>query len=545
MFALEVELLTGRYVATAYNDRSRAEWPPHPARLFSALVAAHHAADPPPPDESAALEWLQRQGPPVIGATEAAERETVTVFVPVNDAGVVGDFEKETAAIATLRADLDRARREGALREVVRLEKRLAAELQKLDAAMRRAVAEVGRKAPSEALEVLPEGRVRQPRTFPSVCPREPRVVFAWADAEPTPAQRAALDAVAARVVRLGHSSSLVSVRLSEGPAPAGWRPDEGGELRLRIPRGDQLERLGESFERHRETQPRVMPATFQPYTTRDATSAAPAPRPVLGDDWLVLRRVGGPRLPSVAGPAVARSVRAALMKFACQPVPEVISGHRADGSVSDRPHLAFLPLPNVGGPHADGGLLGLALAVPRAASPDERRAVLEAVERWEATCPGDDPDAPVLPVFLGRAGAWELTRLQDEARQSTLRATTWCRPARRWASATPVALDRNPGDLRSDGEKRARAYAEAEEAIAAACEHVGLPRPRVTVLPAAPLVGAEKARAFAPFPGGGRPPRVLTHARLVFPEPVAGPVILGAGRYVGMGLFRPIAEDR
>ena len=42
MLAIEFELLTGRYAATAHNDRSRAEWPPHPARIFSALVAAHY-----------------------------------------------------------------------------------------------------------------------------------------------------------------------------------------------------------------------------------------------------------------------------------------------------------------------------------------------------------------------------------------------------------------------------------------------------------------------------------------------------------------------
>ena len=39
MIAIEVELLTGRYVATSFNDRRVPEWPPHPARLFSALVA--------------------------------------------------------------------------------------------------------------------------------------------------------------------------------------------------------------------------------------------------------------------------------------------------------------------------------------------------------------------------------------------------------------------------------------------------------------------------------------------------------------------------
>jgi CRISPR-associated protein Csb2 len=64
-------------------------------------------------------------------------------------------------------------------------------------------------------------------------------------------------------------------------------------------------------------------------------------------------------------------------------------------------------------------------------------------------------------------------------------------------------------------------------------------------VLPAAPLAGAEKARAFPPF-ATGKPPiqRVLVHALLTFDSPVRGPILLGAGRYVGLGLFRPL-EDR
>ncbi len=39
MLALEVEYLTGRSVASMPNDRDQAEWPPHPGRLFMALVA--------------------------------------------------------------------------------------------------------------------------------------------------------------------------------------------------------------------------------------------------------------------------------------------------------------------------------------------------------------------------------------------------------------------------------------------------------------------------------------------------------------------------
>jgi CRISPR-associated protein Csb2 len=64
MFAIEVELLTGRYAATAHNDRSRAEWPPHPARFFSALVAVLHDRDEVDQAERAALLWLEQQDAP-------------------------------------------------------------------------------------------------------------------------------------------------------------------------------------------------------------------------------------------------------------------------------------------------------------------------------------------------------------------------------------------------------------------------------------------------------------------------------------------------
>ena len=62
MLTIEVEFLLGRYAAADFRDRERPEWPPHPARLFSALVAASHEsglgesarADSPAPDPWAA-----------------------------------------------------------------------------------------------------------------------------------------------------------------------------------------------------------------------------------------------------------------------------------------------------------------------------------------------------------------------------------------------------------------------------------------------------------------------------------------------------------
>ncbi len=85
MFALEVEYLTGRAVASEPNDRDTAEWPPHPGRIFMALVAAHTERDPGDVAERAALLWLESLSPPGIGATDASQREVLDVFVPVND----------------------------------------------------------------------------------------------------------------------------------------------------------------------------------------------------------------------------------------------------------------------------------------------------------------------------------------------------------------------------------------------------------------------------------------------------------------------------
>src|SRR5580658_294793 len=85
MFAIAVDLLCERYTATYFNDRSEPEWPPHPARLFSAMTAAWADADEPDPAERNALGWLERQPPPDVTCSSERRRQVVTHFVPVND----------------------------------------------------------------------------------------------------------------------------------------------------------------------------------------------------------------------------------------------------------------------------------------------------------------------------------------------------------------------------------------------------------------------------------------------------------------------------
>ena len=382
----------------------------------------------------------------------------------------------------------------------------------------------------------------------------EPRVVFTWPAAEASAELREALDALAGRVVRLGHSSSFVSLRVIDGEpreprvAPSLVPLAEGAtgqdERVLRVVAPGQLEALCAAFGQQGDAPGRIMPATFQRYARPATAAVTRAPASAFGDEWIVLARVDGPRLPSVRAVDVARAVRNALMAGHGPGAPEILSGHRPTGEPSDRPHLAYVPLPFVGHERADGAILGIALVLPRGATGQERRAVFRALDAWERAVRVDHEEAPRLPVLLGRAGKLWVERVEGEPATKALRAKAWCDESRSWASATPIALDRNPGDLRSaDPHKEAAAYAEAEATVALACERIGLPRPsRVTVTPSAPLAGGDKARQFPAFQAGGTQ-RVLVHATLTFDAPVRGPVLLGAGRYLGLGLLRPVRD--
>jgi len=560
MLALMVELLSGRYVATAYNDRTRVEWPPEPARLFSALVATWADGEPREPHgeaELAALEWLEQQPPPEILASpldRACARDTVPVFVPVNDVSVVAppDREKLAAAEAALATAAEPAARKKAEKEVQKLQQKWTADTAKAIAVPMK----FGEHDGSAAVKLLPDRRAKQPRTFPCATPDHPVFGFVWPEDAPAPVQTA-LGRLMGRLVRLGHSSSLVrgtvanAAEIEELATRASrYIPDDdAGDLAIRWVGPGQTQRLRHAFDQHRETAPRVMPARFIRYR-RGATrpQATKTPRSVFGGDLIVLARTGGPRLPITSVAGLARQVRRVLMPFADQPVHEVISGHRPDSAASEVPHMAVVPLPVVTGPHADGAVIGIALVLPRELDAEARTAVMRAIARFEEAHRTEDAeDAPSLPIHLGHAGTLELQRdVWSEERRTTLQPATWTRPSRRWASATPIALDRNPGDLHdADLNRRRAAFQAATDSVIEAVRRIGLPAPiEVDVLRSCVLPGTAKPVHYPRFPiARERPQRVLVHARLLFEEPVLGPVLVGAGRYHGLGLFLPTDE--
>jgi CRISPR-associated protein Csb2 len=324
--------------------------------------------------------------------------------------------------------------------------------------------------------------------------------------------------------------------------------PQKTGEHVLRVVGPGQLERLEEAYKRHQAVDQRVLPAYPQRYG-EPGREDPQRPRSVFTDDWIVLERIDGRRPLASRGIDLAVALRRALIEIhGRENLPMILSGHDAKGERASQPHLAFVPLPWVGHEHADGSVQGLALIAPQSVAPDEREALNRLLAKWESQRGHRDDDYAIelgTPSGLGRPLQIRVRRV-EVPNKATLHATRWCKASRRFITATPIALDRHPGNLRSNVDRTAhKAAAEAESSIKNACERIGLPRPSDVSISLAPLLhGAQHVRQFAPWPPQpGRARRARVHAEIVFPEAVCGPVLLGAGRYFGLGLCLPVAE--
>jgi CRISPR-associated protein Csb2 len=126
-------------------------------------------------------------------------------------------------------------------------------------------------------------------------------------------------------------------------------------------------------------------------------------------------------------------------------------------------------------------------------------------------------------------------------------------RPARRWRSVTPVALPvevarRRIEPARRADESKGGAERIAEErravrAVAVALRHAGIRTPAVAVTvqrePFAPR--DTRAELFAADTRFAK--ERLWHVEVELGEPVAGPLVLGDGRFLGLGLMVPVTE--
>ena len=220
--------------------------------------------------------------------------------------------------------------------------------------------------------------------------------------------------------------------------------------------------------------------------------------RPHLGGDWYVLGFDGRKFPAAIQALAVARAARSALLAHGEQPSPEILSGHQPQSGGSGptpptkRTHLAVVPLLNAGNAHSDGTIFGIAFVLPADCSPKERHVGRAGtacvgrgrrVRRIQAGCFRAGKAGHASPVPSCRNSAWTAAASLSltgspllTSRRKTTTRDYWCRPARRWLTVTPIALDRFPGNLRStQPEARDRAAAEAAAGIVQACVNAGL----------------------------------------------------------------------
>ena len=543
-FGIEVNFLTGRFTATFHNNRQQSEWPPHPARLFSALVAAWADADEPDPSERGALEWLEAQSPPAIAASGAVPRKVVGHFVPVNDVSVVSRaWQERTARTVSDLVEQFAVETASSDGEVTRKAAQITRRLSKAREVGAQ-VSRVGTTNPSSALAMLPEQRSKQERFFPSVTPDDARVTYLWQERAPQETGEV-LDRLLHRVTRLGHPSSLVSCRVPSD-LPAATFEAGAGNTNLRAVQRGQLAELERRFARHAAIRPRALPFNDVRYRAVFEETRKPGEnrlKPNTSGQWVVFEFDHDSRhLSATRAVELATAMRAAVLHYAADPIPEEISGHVADGKPTAAPHVAFLPLPYVGFEHADGRLLGIAISVPDSFSEAARRALYRAIGTWDRAAAGQ----PALQLTLGAGGIAHLRRQRGPATLVSLRPGVWSKACRRWVSATPVALPRHPGRLNGGtAAARARAWALAESAVATACDHAGLPQPSSVEVSLSPfLAGARAAARYPAFNQSGRGSlvrRQLVHTAVTFERPVMGPLMLGAGRFLGLGLMRPV----
>jgi CRISPR-associated protein Csb2 len=456
---IQVRLRAGRYDA-AGRRADTPEWPPHPARLFCALAASADG-----PDDWDTLRWLETAGDPQVLADASAAASASRTYVVANSVEQQGGSQ-------------------------------------------------------------FWPGRTNQMRTRASATPATDRFAVVWPDAVPAPRELARLQRMARRIPYVGRVTSEAEVSVSAAPPDPdpGWvtwvrtvigAPDAQD---LRVPYPGYTERLTAAFEDGTRAWEVARP---RPYAIYEA-EPAPGPEPVsAGWGDLVIwgfgrgtARISGDQVVHIAS-ALRRAVMSELGRTAAIPIHQQVSGHGAAGLR----HAAFLGLPDAGHRHADGHLVGVAIAIPADLPAGDWRHLMRTLvsPAFTSFTPWRDRTAELVYRGTGLEGL------------NPRRWTGNPGGSRSWVTVTPISVDGLP--------RKGRSY---EDLVARSFRNLGYPALTDVVTSPAPLTEGAVWRPRAGTIPPGRPARPLVHAKVTFDRPVTGPVLAGSLRSLGLGLLLP-----
>ena len=330
-------------------------------------------------------------------------------------------------------------------------------------------------------------------RYLPTVLADSPMVTYVWKNVPSVAIEP--LRVIVEQLSHIGRASSLVRGTLVDSHSVVvNWVPDERGDLLLRVPYRGRLSDLRESYQAGM----RSSSAPVSGY--RNTDNIHPSTQ---WGDLMVLRPER--QLNSANTAKWADKMRRAVMSKAPDEMPALIHGH------GNHRHVAWAAIPDVDHMYASGMILGVGCWLPSDITLEERG---------------------FLGSLMMKVSDLDGIKFQlDPIGLKGLQASTWSRASRTWATATPIALDRWPKHKKS-----------AEDIVTQSLVEMGLPEPnRIECENHSPIKGAANARKYCSRHGN----RFITHSVIEWNKPVSGPLLIGADRYFGSGLCRPLSERR
>ncbi|HTT78347.1 MAG TPA: type I-U CRISPR-associated protein Csb2 [Stellaceae bacterium] len=515
-FSIEVRFLNGRYHGRDAN--AQPEWPPSPLRLFQAIVAGALSGRWVMEDRQqteATLCWLETLGAPdILLAPRARNLRAYRLAVPNNQAD----------------------RHLAALKKGAHLDRLLAGD--------------------KELKAVRPWLVGRQP------------LVYAWTIDDDARPQAEAARTVVRRLVVLGTGvdHAVADVRLATKPpaieglvsSTIGASPCKGTLESLAARHKADLARLktGSLREnrppvRYRPAAPSMGDATHLLFAFRQSTGEGDAPMPIEPEATAIVAQKVRLTLSETILEALRNRPRG--VTASAEEVERLITGRGAGPSDKMR-RVRVSPLPSVGHDHADGLLRRVLVSVPPdfPIPPESIHRALAGQELEIELAPSrllklrlapidqrDDGERRMRERYLGRARVWRSVSPVVLPGQRSVSTSVKTPPMRENQAAVQARID-------------ARRRLDQRALFERALTHAGLDgiagfrlrrepfdphQPRADAAWRLP-VGADKGSRVWLF---GRP---KVHAEITFDEAQAGPVLVGDGRFLGLGLFQAVAGE-
>lgn len=428
MLSISVELLHGTFRGdpdgSANTGRlSRGEWPPSPARLFAAFVAADSTGAACRVTDGAELEWFERLPPPVIHADPKPSHQPLQprYVVKHGDSAAKGSHQEYVG-------------RSGALN-----------------------------------------------RAGVRVAPRSPHVVYSWEGQAPDATILAALRRRAARVGYLGAADSPVRVRVTTGArtstaAGGAFVPDRTGDLMINVTQPGDVGRWDSLYAQWTARGASVsrshVPTLTHPCAYRSPLTEKPRDRGEVVA-WLRLTPAVSGRRVSALTSLFKEAVLSQHQRLHGTPAA-VLHGHGFNGTGYEI--ARYLALPDVGYERSRGRVHGLALWLPPGCEATARwtaRDAAVAIQRLSgrgvevAVAPRDDeprpfaahPDrwlrpsfgwATAVPAIHERRGRLDLAEVARWCEHAGLPSPVAFRSVR--APLVPGAIDLAPVEVNRPG---------------------------------------------------------------------------------------------